>query len=162
MVDLSGSTNCDFSSTVPIGDVNGDGLENTILDAQVIAIQDLLTSIAESETLNNTNCEIELITFESGALSHSIWKPLNNAGEGAGGDAFNPELLEHIKNLRASGKTNFDEALDLTVEYFQYRATPNRTNLLVFMSDGEPNIEGVSFIWLKEGMGEGFCFGELV
>ena len=159
VVDLSFSTyEKDFSSTVDIGDINGDGKGNTILDAQIIAIQDLLTSIAESDTLNNNNCEIELISFETDAKSHGVWKPLNDAGARAEGDAFNAELMEYIKlELRAptsnddvfntnNGFTNFDAALDRTVQYFETEASPSRLNLLVFLSDGEPNVRGVSFM----------------
>lgn len=157
VIDLSFSTyEKEFSSTVDIGDFNGDGKGNTILDAQVVAIEDLLTSIAESDTLDNTNCEIELISFETDAKSHGVWKPLNDAGLQSAGSAPNQELMEYIKKeLRAptsssdvystnNGYTNFDAALDRSVEYFKNEATPKRLNLLVFLSDGEPNVRGVS------------------
>lgn len=158
VVDLSFSTyEKIFSSTVDIGDVNGDGKGNTILDAQIFAIQDLLTSIAEGPSLNNGNCEIELISFETDAIDHGKWQPLNEAGTG-----FNPALMTYIKqHLRAptsndevfntnNGFTNFDAALDVTVDYFQNSATANRKNLLVFLSDGEPNVRG-------DGDNEGYC-----
>ena len=161
VVDLSFSTyEKTFSSDIDIGDVNGDGKGNTILDAQVVAIQDLLISIAESDNLNNTNTEIELISFETDAISHGVWKPLNEKLRGAG-DSFNSELMDFIKTeLRApirnddvdevfdlnNGYTNFDSALDRTVEYFENKATKNRLNLMVFMSDGEPNVRGVSCV----------------
>jgi hypothetical protein len=157
VVDLSFSTyEKTFSSDIDIGDVNGDGKGNTILDAQVVAIQDLLISIAESDNLNNTNTEIELISFETDAISHGVWKPLNEKLRGAG-DSFNSELMDFIKTeLRApirnddvdevfdlnNGYTNFDSALDRTVEYFENKATKNRLNLMVFLSDGEPNVRG--------------------
>merc|ERR1712226_545282 len=145
------------SSLVDIGDVNGDGKGNTILDAQVVAIQDLLTSIADSESLNNDNCEIALISFETDAKDHGTWKPINDSGDG-----FNESLMTYIKNtLRAptsneeifntnNGFTNFDAALDVTVDYFKEKATANRKNLLVFLSDGEPNVRG-------DGDSEGYC-----
>jgi hypothetical protein len=150
VVDLSYSTyEKQFSSTVDIGDVNGDGKGNTILDAQVVAIQDMLTSIAISDTLNNSNTEIALISFETDSESHGVWKPLNDDNE-----SFNTELMEYIKmELRAptsngevfntnNGFTNFDAALDRTVTYFENTASPERLNLLVFLSDGEPNVRG--------------------
>jgi len=149
VIDLSFSTYEKlFSSTVDIGDVNGDGKGNTILDAQVVAIQDLLTSISLSDSLNNTNTEIELISFETDAESHGVWKPLNDDG------TYNEKLMNYVKKeLRAptsnqevydtnNGFTNFDAALDRTVQYFQEEATPKRLNLLVFLSDGEPNVRG--------------------
>lgn len=157
VVDLSFSTyQKEFSSTRDIGDVNGDGKGNTILDAQIAAIQDLLESISQSETLNNDNTEIGLVSFETDAKSHGVWQPLNEDGE------VNDAMMTYIKeNLRAptsgdevyetnNGFTNFDAALDRSVEYFENSATPNRKNLLVFLSDGEPNVRG-------DGDEEGYC-----
>jgi len=158
VVDLSYSTfEKQFSSSVDIGDVNGDGGENTILDAQVLAIQDLLIEIANSGTLNNENCEIELISFHTAATDHGVWPPLNEDGS-----SYNPELMDKIKkDLWApistteifhtnNGYTNFDAALDAAVDYFTDVATKDRKNLMVFLSDGEPNVRG-------DGDNELFC-----
>lgn len=158
VVDLSYSTfQKQFSSEVDVGDVNGDGGENTILDAQVLAIQDLLLEIAASGTLNNENCEIELISFHTDATDHGVWPPLSPDGT-----TYNVELMNKIKNdlwaptstmeiyQTNNGYTNFDAALDAAVDYFTDVATPERRNLLVFLSDGEPNVRG-------DGDNEMFC-----
>lgn len=151
-IDLSFSTyEKTFSAEVDIGDVNGDGKGNTILDAQVVAIEELLKSIQDSPSLNNANCEIHIISFETDAIDHGTWRPLS-----ADGSQINTKLMDYIKKkLRApissgevydtnNGYTNFDAALDLSVAYFEKKATPDRLNLLVFLSDGEPNVRGVS------------------
>jgi len=158
VIDLSYSTyETEFSAVNPVGDVNGDGKGNTILDAQVVAIEELLGSIAKSDQLNNDNCEINLISFSTDAKSHGTWKPLADSN-----DAPNNELMDYIKqNLRAptsndevqntnNGFTNFDAALDVTVNYFQHTATSGRKDLLVFLSDGVPNVRG-------DGDDEGYC-----
>ena len=41
-----------------------------------------------------------------------------------------------------NGFTNFDAALDEAVEYFKNVQHPDRLNLLVFLSDGIPNVRG--------------------
>lgn len=158
VIDLSYSTyEKEFSSDNPVGDLNNDGKANTILDAQVAAIQELLVSISKSPSLRNSNCEINLISFSTDAEDHGVWQPLNDAG-----DSYNSELMEYIKReLRAptsgsdvfetnNGFTNFDAALDVSVDYFTSTATANRKNLLVFLSDGEPNVRG-------DGDSEGYC-----
>ena len=158
VVDLSYSTfEKQFSSEVDVGDVNGDGGENTILDAQILAIQDLLLEIAASGTLNNENCEIELISFHTDATDHGVWPPLSPDGS-----SYNVELMNKIKNdlwaptskmeiyQTNNGYTNFDAALDAAVDYFTDVATPERKNLMVFLSDGEPNVRG-------DGDNEMFC-----
>ena len=54
VIDLSFSTyEKSFSATDPVGDLNGDGKANTILDAQVAAIEELLINIYESPNLDN-------------------------------------------------------------------------------------------------------------
>lgn len=123
----------------------------------VMAIQDLLEIIAKSKTLNNTNTEIESISFETDAESHGVWPPLNDKLPGAV-YSYNEELMEYIKKeLRApinnskvkemyklnNGYTNFDAALNRTVKYVKNEATPKRLNL-VFLSDQEQKVRGVS------------------
>eukprot|EP00533_Pseudo-nitzschia_delicatissima_P016783 CAMPEP_0197282852 /NCGR_PEP_ID=MMETSP1432-20130617/24635_1 /TAXON_ID=44447 /ORGANISM="Pseudo-nitzschia delicatissima, Strain UNC1205" /LENGTH=688 /DNA_ID=CAMNT_0042749831 /DNA_START=36 /DNA_END=2098 /DNA_ORIENTATION=- len=158
VIDLSWSTYEKlFSSDTVIGDINGDQKANTILDAQNVAIQDLLMNIAASEYLDNDNCEVDLISFHTEATDHGVWMPLNAAGTGP-----NQYLVDYIRDelwaptsidevIRTNnGYTNFDDALDKTVAYFQKNATAGRNNLMVFLSDGEPNVRG-------DGDGEGYC-----
>ena len=47
----------------------------------------------ESPNLDNNNCEIELISFETDAVSHGVWNPLSN-----GNDGFNPTLMQYVKD----------------------------------------------------------------
>lgn len=158
VLDLSYSTyNTSFSGTFNIGDFNGDGKENTILDAEGKAVEALLDAIYSTGTLNNGNSEIGLISFHTSAKFHSVYGPLNPAGNGR-----NEVLMDTIKNeLRSvkslneiketnNGYTNFDDALDVAVEYFKTTATKGRLNLLVFLSDGEPTVRG-------DGDSEGYC-----
>jgi hypothetical protein len=117
----------------------------------------LLLEIAASGTLNNDNCEIELISFHTDATDHGVWPPLSPDGS-----SYNVELMNKIKDdLWAptstmeifetnNGYTNFDAALDAAVDYFTHEATPDRKNLMVFLSDGEPNVRG-------DGDNEMFC-----
>ena len=151
VVDLSFSTynyTFEMGNSHPIGDVNGDGKANTILDAEIQAIFDLLQKIADSESLDNDNCEIGLISFHTYAEYHGQFAPLDGNGNP------NEDLKTYIKtNLQSvksmnevaetnMGFTNFDDALDTAVNYFEFNATVDRRNLLVFLSDGEPNVRG--------------------
>ena len=157
VMDVSYSTyEKSFSSTNPVGDLNNDGKANTILDAQVAAIQELMVAISKSDLLRNDNCEINLISFSTDAKDEGTWLPLNDDE-----NSYNNDLMNHLKSIRAptsaddvfetnNGFTNFDAALDVAVDYFQNRATPDRKNLIVFMSDGEPNVRG-------DGDNEGYC-----
>ena len=53
----------------------------------------------------------------------------------------NAQLLTTLKAFRYGGFTHFDDGLDKIIEYFQ-AAPPNRNNILMFLSDGIPNVVG--------------------
>ena len=132
----------------PIGDVNGDGKANTILDAEIQAIFDLLQKIADSESLDNDNCEIGLISFHTYAEYHGKFHPLDD--EGNPNEVLKTYIKTNLQSVKSMdevrdtnmGFTNFDDALDTAVNYFEFNATADRQNLLVFLSDGEPNVRG--------------------
>ena len=151
VVDLSHSTyKNEFHSEGNIGDVNGDGKADSILDATILAITHLLMSIADSATLNNMNCEIAIISFHTDATYHGTFSPTNAGGTDVNGILMNlltSEEFYAVENTTEimktnNGFTNFDAALDKTVEYFDTTATKDRNNLMVFLSDGVPNVRG--------------------
>jgi hypothetical protein len=136
VIDVSGSTGASFSGT-PVGDVNRDGNSNTILDAEIASIIKVLESIANAATLGNDNVEIGLISFSLTATFHGKFNPLDPANP----TQINPVLKAKLLSFRAGGTTNFDDALDKSIDYFKV-APVNRDNVLFFLSDGIPNVSG--------------------
>jgi hypothetical protein len=136
VIDVSGSTGSTFAGT-PVGDVNGDGYSNTILDAEIASIIKVLESIANAASLNNKNVDIGLITFSHTARYHGSFTPLDPANP----TQINPILRATLLSLRSGGTTNFDDALDKSIDYFRSAPT-NRDNVLFFLSDGIPNVSG--------------------
>lgn len=135
-----------------IGDVNGDGRKNTILDAEIEAVIAMLKTILESEGLDNSNINIGLVIFDTEASYQGHYPPLNADNTG-----LNPTLVAKLKSfqtLKTSndvvynniGYTNMDDALDKAIEYFSDDTLPafagTTTNLMVFLSDGKPNVRG--------------------
>lgn len=55
--------------------------------------------------------------------------------------SVNPQLMSKLRSLRSGGSTNFGDALDKSILYFQ-EAPTNRSNLLIFLSDGLANVAG--------------------
>jgi len=167
-IDISFSTyDTKFNGTT-VGDRNDDGKSDTILDAEIAAVIRLLKAIEGSDELDNTNVNIGFIVFESSAtyggtyMPAGQYKPLNADG------TINTAILDDLKLIRTEefsfylhennvGFTNFDDALDKTVDYFEHRQSQlgasfaDWTNLLVFLSDGKPTVRG-------DGDNEGACF----
>lgn len=143
-----------------VGDLNKDGEKNTILDAEIAAVLALLDEIARSEILDNNNADIGIILFDTEAYYKTpayapkgIYAPLQLNPDGS--REPNPELVADLKSLQTlltdeevlvnnKGFTNFDDALDKAIDFFKDPALTleGRTNLMVFLSDGKPNVRG--------------------
>lgn len=136
VIDVSGSTSANFKGT-PVGDVNGDAKSNTILDAELAAVIAVLENIADSPGLGNDNVSIGLVKFSTDAQYVGKFLPCDPTDP----SKVNPTLLAAIKAMRYGGYTHFDDALDKVILYFD-EAPPNRNNILMFLSDGIPNVVG--------------------
>jgi len=114
VIDVSGSSGWSFNGT-PTGDVNGDGRSNTILDAEVQSMLEILQQIADSGTLGNNNINIGLVSFSTRAKYHGMYQPLDPSDT----TKINGALKTKLLSLRAGGWTHFDDALDKAIDYFQ-------------------------------------------
>jgi len=136
VIDVSGSTGGGFGGT-PVGDVNGDGNSDTILDAEIASIIEVMDFIAAAADLGNYNVDIGLVSFSTEATYHGRFQPSDPSDP----TQANPALVAELEAMRSGGYTHFDDALDKVIEYFQ-EAPTDRTNLLFFLSDGIPNVPG--------------------
>jgi hypothetical protein len=97
----------------------------------------VLQTIANLPGLGNDNVVIGLTTFSTDAKYHGMFMPCDPKDA----SKVNPDLLKLLKSLRSSGFTHFDDALDKTIEFFD-KAPKDRNNILMFLSDGVPNVVG--------------------
>lgn len=131
-----------FSGTA-VGDVNGDGITNTILDAQIDSVLKAVEAIVSTPSLTNDNVNIGVVTFSTFASYVGNWPPADEDNP----DVINPSLETTLKTLRGRGYTNFDDALDKAIIYFEGSDSSKggaldvnvRTNRMYFLSDGLPN-----------------------
>jgi von Willebrand factor type A domain len=107
------------------------------LDAEIGAALAVLQYIATSPDLGNTNVNIGLVTFSSDAKYHGIYQPADPKDP----MKINPTLKTKLTGLRGGGYTNFDDALDKAIDFFQ-AAPADRSQLMFFLSDGIPNVPG--------------------
>ena len=138
IVDISGSTSPAQFGGSPVGDQNGDGVSNSVLDAQIAAYKALADQIANSG-LTDDKVDIGLIVFSG-----------NNGSDQTGASemlgTFNPGdqgLTDALESLTDGGWTNFEAPLQTSVQWFEDQAaTTDDENIVFFLSDGMQNRGG--------------------
>ena len=117
--------------------MNGDGRINTILDAEIASVVAMIEQISAASDLGNHNVNIGLTSFSTHATYHGQFPPSNPDDP----SKIHPDILNTLMSLRSGGYTHFDDALDKTILFFE-EAPKDRSNLLIFLSDGIPNVPG--------------------
>lgn len=134
LVDVSGSTSGAFAGT-PVGDLNGDGSTNTVLDAEIAGL------IALTERIRGLGFSPEDVTVTVIPFNGSA-DPTDPQGSGANaatfglGEAGEQTIANYLKGLDASGQTNFADALRVANEKLQGLDQGGEKNFLYFLSDG--------------------------
>jgi hypothetical protein len=159
VVDVSGSTGLTFGGG-SVGDVNGDGRTNTILDGELAGF------IALNGRLNDlgfgTTAEVGIVVFgrDAAALDMDPATPgvqlITTPTADRNGNNV-PDVEEVLRSIQighagvSSGWTNFEAALDKTIVTFTtapFTGTPERN--VVFISDGSPNFPGSSYSYYTD------------
>ena len=128
VVDVSGSMAADFVGGFEVGDLNGDGLANTRLDATIAGLEGLAQGLVDSGRAGAV--EIGLIPFGSDASLAASF----TAGADADRDGI-LDLVEHARALDFGGGTDYGRAFEVAVDFFA--GQPPATDLLYFLSDGQ-------------------------
>ena len=153
-IDVSGSTDFSFNGS-PVGDINNDGFENTILDAQLAGL------IGFNEQLQdlNDNVDIGIVVFGNRGVRLNLMPdsdvasileteeiPSNfeftatpNTDNNDNGVSDVEEILSSITSggFEAGFGTNFEEALLASENSLNSSGTLSEAGNIVFLSDGE-------------------------
>jgi len=125
VIDTSGST-ANSSGT----DFDGDGSNETILEAELFAAQELFDAYVAAGH-DPSEITISLVTYSSGAAVEGTFT-LDQASE------FTAALTQ-IADDGPGGRTNYEAGLNSAGDAFTNAgASPADTNVVVFMSDGFP------------------------
>jgi VCBS repeat-containing protein len=137
LIDVSGSTSEQFRGAV-VGDLNGDGRANTILDAEIASLLTLTERVRELG-FSPADVTVTIIPFNDSAdptdgqdRDHS---GLNAATFGLG-PAGDGAIANYLKSLNTGGETNFADALRAANNRLQGLDQGGEANILYFLSDG--------------------------
>ena len=120
-IDTSGST----SNSTGI-DLDGDGNDDTFLEAQIFAAQELLSNLVATGYSGEVN--VTIVDY-SGDGTNSFTAPLTDTDE----------LRDYVDALTSGGTTPYDEALaEVESAWDANNVDPNESNFLYFFSDGFP------------------------
>lgn len=137
LVDVSGSTSRPFSGR-PVGDLNGDGSANTVLDAEIASLI-ALTERIRGLGFAPADVSVTVIPFNGSAdpTDAQISAPTGvNAATFSLGGAGEQTIANYLKGLDASGQTNFADALRVANERLLGLDQGGERNFLYFLSDG--------------------------
>lgn len=130
VIDHSGSMSATFSGDTTIGDVNSDGNVNTTMDAAIASFKRLNTLIAGTGLGSAVNAV--LIPFDDTAsVAYS-----GNPGTDADGNGV-ADIVDALSTLTPGGGTDYTTALQTSVDWLGSQTSG--TNVVFFVSDGEPN-----------------------
>jgi uncharacterized repeat protein (TIGR01451 family) len=133
VIDISGSTDTTNSegrkfAGTPVGDRNGDGNENDIIDAEIAAFQTLnsqLEELVDAEILNSAR--VSIVSFASSAETVLLSSPPN------------ANVSTALASLQGAGQTNYEAALEQALAVLTGIPTTDPSNAnVVFLSDGFP------------------------
>ena len=132
-IDVSGSTYDSFSGSVDVGDRNGDGYSNTILDAEIASFEALHASIINDANL--PDAAITIVPFDSdSSVSRTFTASEDSDGNGIA------DALEYVRSLDFLGGTDFESALQSSLAHF--KSSDAGQKVLYFLSDGGNNEGG--------------------
>jgi hypothetical protein len=136
--DVSGSTIYSTFSGL-VGDLNNDGDSNTILDAEIGALQNLNQAILD-KGFTDANVNLKLIPFATYASAIDV-----NLGA---------DLNTQLSQLQGGGSTFYERAFIEAHQFFISNQDSDTADMLFFLSDGEPNyIDYLEEFALLDAMG---------
>jgi Calx-beta domain/Domain of unknown function (DUF4114)/von Willebrand factor type A domain len=132
IADVSGSTS-GIADGVNVGDQNGDGISNSILDGEIAGFIALNQSLID-RGLGDTS-RVSLGVFdEKGRRVGVTVTPKTDANKNGIYD-----IVDSLKTLLPGSSTAYDTGLQQAIDIFKTLKTPGGRGNLIFLSDGEPN-----------------------
>lgn len=135
LIDISGSTSELFEGA-PVGDLNGDGRVNTILDAEIASLI-ALTERIRGLGFSAADVTVTVIPFNGSAdPADTAAGGIVNAATFGLGAVGEEAIANYLRGLGVGGETNFADALRAANDRLQGLDQGGEKNFLYFLSDG--------------------------
>ncbi|GFE70696.1 PKD domain-containing protein [Chroococcus sp. FPU101] len=146
VIDISGSTSSLVQGlTTPVGDQNGDGSSNTILDVEIASFKALNQEL-RNRGLGNV-AEVSIVAFSSSASRLDMepgttgFQSFTTPDKDSDNNGIK-DVDQVLMSLDDGGSTNYEAALQQAIAAVTTAGTvPNGGNV-IFLSDGLPNTGG--------------------
>ncbi|WP_292018941.1 Ig-like domain-containing protein, partial [Maritimibacter sp. UBA3975] len=141
VIDRSGSTEFTGSSLIAgVGDQNGDLVADTVLDAEILAVSNLVDAIV-AEGFSNGTVTLTLLPFSS-SPSTALTVTLDASDDPSGGPSDAEVFKQSLSMLNGNGGTNYIPALEEAGATFDQLEVDNgavsSSKYLYFVTDGDP------------------------
>ena len=149
VIDQSGSTDdAQFAGEVNVGDLNGDGRANDVIDAEIAGFTALNQQLIDQGL--GDSVDVGIVAFSAGAeqldldpaasgVQISTTPSTDNDGNGV------LDVVDALTPLRSDGGTDFEAALQGAENTFQSLGTEPGNGNLIFISDGFPDPDVVNY-----------------
>ncbi len=138
VIDVSGSTFGAFAGT-PVGDLNGDGSADTILDAEIAGFIALNQELIDRGLGDISN--VSVVAFSSGAnqldmdpMAASVQLSTTPNADTDGNGTLDVEDV--LRSLTSGGGTDFEVALQAAIDTINAVGTAPGNGNVIFLSDG--------------------------
>ena len=118
-----------------VGDVNGDGVANTVLDAEIAAVISAVNSLI-ADGVDPADIDIGIVTF-SGIASGFASVDAETLGTFSLDDG---NLMNTLMGIQSGGWTNYEAGLQQAEAWFASQQGDGAANKMMFLSDGRPII----------------------
>jgi|GEM_PF-2769359 len=137
-----------------VGDVNGDGRADTVLDAQIAAAKEMIADM-RAQGIDPANVNVGIVTFSGvDTTGASAYNHATSNSQTVGTFKLDDASLDGALDGVLSGSwTNYEAGLGEAEGWFNANANATDENVLYFLSDGRPVTGHDGYDYVEQDMG---------